>query len=258
MFETSLVTIPESMQKRAEELLSSDVLTAVSSITTQVEELKSKVTNMVVGDESSAILMTDTVKPLKKLRLKLDTRRKESTESLRDDINIINNFYNSFIGAIKVIEADGEKALNIYLKAKRKREQEEAEAIAKAEADRLKKEADEALAAAVDAESYPDEELRETAMSDAVQKEAIADKVASEPLPERPKTRTVGGVGKSGLTKRYSAEVIDVTQIPSEILKTPNVMTEITKAVSAIARTQRDEFNVPGAKLIVVENTSIR
>lgn len=258
MFETSLVAIPESLQNKAEELLSSEMMTAISSINTQVEEYKNKVTNMVVGDESSAILMTDTVKPLKKLRLKLDSRRKESTESLRDDINAINGFYNSFIEAINAIEADGEKALNIYLKAKRKREQEEAEAAAKAESDRLKKEADEALAVATDAESYPDEGMRDLAMSDAVQKEAIADKVSSEPLPERPKTRITGGSGKSGLTKRYSAEVINMAIIPTAILNTPNVKSEITKAISAIARTQRDAFDVPGAKLIVVENTSIR
>lgn len=223
-----------------------------------------------ITDADSYAYAAGELAKIKAVAKKIDADRKELTKPLDDEKSKVMDYVRPYTSALERAEAEFKRALLAYEQEQtRKRELAEAE-----EAERLRKKQETLVKRAENAEAGGHEEKAETLREQA----ATAVYVAPPPVAAPPKV--------SGLSSRktYGVEVIDLSalakacvaqsllneaagdpaklmQIITALAAKPAPMKYLaadTKVLNTIASAMKEDYDVPGTKLVIGASMSSR
>jgi len=262
--DNAVMIIPPDNVEAIKKLVGGPVIRFIESMLDEIALQNKIIKGRVVVSKEDNTAVTEAVKRLKILNKKLEEKRLEVSGIHRNRQQRTNDFFKLFSVQIDTGGTAGLTSSTAYLREEERKakeaariEQERLDKEAEERAAALRKEAEELTEVATDEESYPDEEMREVALDDADRLESAANAVEAAPVEvERTIQRT--GFATSSLRKAYSAKVVDVSKIPVYILKKPKVVEAITTALSAIARSDKETFDIEGAELVTTEKAGIR
>lgn len=184
---------------------------------------------------------------IKAVAKKIDADRKELTKPLDDEKSKVMDYVRPYTSALERAEAEFKRALLAYEQEQsRKRQLAEAE-----EAERLRKQQEALAKRAEKAEAGGHEEKAETLRDQA----AAAVYVAPPPVAAPPKV--------SGLSSRktYSVEVANLMELVKAVAEGRAPLKYLSadmKVLNTIAGAMKEDFSVPGVKLVVGASMSVR
>ncbi|MBX4883989.1 hypothetical protein HJA90_10385 [Rhizobium bangladeshense] len=180
----------------------------------------------------------------------IDADRMSATKSRRDEIEIINGFFNTMKSRVDRIKTAFAEKVGAYHDEKRAREAREA-------AERARIAQEEAAAKLEEAQNAEHSVLGDVVMNEAAVLEDAAQKAAREALKAGTgPTRTAAGtISSSG---RWTAEIEDAAKIPLEELRNFIRIGDLEKFVRAYALHHKDTKPLPGVRIYRDSKTSFR
>jgi hypothetical protein len=180
----------------------------------------------------------------------IDADRTSATKSRRDEIEVINGFFNVMKTRVERIKAAFAEKVGAYNDAKKAQEAREA-------AERARIAQEEAAAKLEEAQAAEHSVLGDVVMNEAAVLEDAAQKAAREAVKAGTGPMRTGA-GTVSSTGRWTAEIEDATKIPLEDLRNFITLADLEKFCRAYAKHHQDKKPLPGVRIFRDSKTSFR
>lgn len=227
-----------------------DLLDRVQALADEANKVKEKIDADGLKTDDDLLPLVAVGKTAAKLFTEIDATRLATTKPLRDEVEVINGFFNSPSVRVKRIkDAFAEKA-GEYDREKRAKEAREA-------AERARIAQEEAAAKLKEAADARHSVLGDVIMNEAAALEDASKKAAREAVKAGtgPTRTEVGTVSQTG---RWTAEIEDADKIPLEQLRQFIKLTDLEKFVRAYAAHHKDTRPLPGVRIFRDTKTTFR
>ena len=232
------------------EMEHSELVKRVALLAASANSAKAVVDASGINSDDDIVPLVNVGKQATKLVAEIDTIRLATTKPLRDDIEVINGFFNTMSVRAKRIKDGFAEKVGEYDREKRSREAREA-------AERARIAQEEAAAKLQEAQEADHSVMGDVVLNEAAVLEEAAQKAAREAVTAGtgPTRTEAGTISQSG---RWTAEIIDASKIPLEELRHFIKLADIEKFVRAYATHHKDSKPLPGVRIFREAKTSFR
>ncbi|CAM5656194.1 hypothetical protein MAUB1S_11411 [Mycolicibacterium aubagnense] len=232
----NLATVTEILKDRF-----ADLMDEAEAIATRANNAKDGLEEGKVDTDDQSKLLIEIGLDASKLAAKLDKKRLETTQPLRDEVDETNEFFNTIGSRMKRVKSAFESLVGAYDTAKREAEKRAAAKAAEEAAAEAKRKLDEAAAAGHSIES-------EVILQEAARAEHRAQHLAGQALSAGTgPTRTDAGTVSQ--RTNWVFRIKDASKIDLNKLRPHIPIADIEKAIRAHIRANRDTVPLKGVEI---------